>query len=138
MTDEKRNLFAFAFGDTPEEAKRRAAVKFLVAKFKRTGDMATLAELAQLDPPGGLGAAGRTIRTELLNKRPDEKAYRDTFWRDLDRVFQYLRGQGYTVDDSYAKLTEIFFNDKDRPEPKSIESIRTQHNRWLKSTGQNF
>ena len=138
MTDEKKNLFASAWGNTPEEAQRNAAIKGLLAKFKRTGDMATLAELAQLDPPGGEAFIGKAIAEALLNKKPDNKAYKDTLWRDVDRVFHYLREQGHTVAESYAKVAEIFFSDESRSEPKPIEDIRKQHKRWLNKPGQNF
>ncbi len=138
MTDEKKNLFAAAWGDTREEAQRNAAIKFLAAKFKRTGDMATLAELAQLDPPGGEESIGGAIASVLLSKRPDNKAYNDTFWRDLDRVFHYSREQGHTVADSYAKVAELFYPDDGRSEPKPVEDIRKQHKRWLDKAGQNF
>ena len=116
----------------------RTGINYLVAKFKRTGDMATLAELAQLDPPGGEESIGAAIASVLLNKKPDNKGYNDTFWRDVDRVFHYLRDQGHSVAESYAKAAEIFFPDESRSEPKSIEDIRKQHKRWLEKTGQNF
>lgn len=138
MTDEKKNLFASDWGNTPEEAQRKAALKFLQAKFKRTGDMATLAEIAELDPPAGDEAVGAEIASVLLNKNPDKKAYRDTFWRDLDRVFDFLQAQGHSVAESYAKVAEIFFPDDEHDDTKGVEDIRKQHKRWLKKAGQNF
>jgi len=138
MTDEKKNLFASDWGNTPEEAQRKTALKFLQAKFKRTGDMATLAEIVELDPPTGDEAVGAEIASVLLNKSPDKKSYRDTFWRDLDRVFDYLQEQGHSVAESYAKIAEIFFPDDERDDTKAVEDIRKQHKRWLKKAGQNF
>lgn len=138
MTKNKKNLFSFAFGETPEEATRNAAIKFLDNKFKRTGDMATLAQLAQLDPPVGNESSGKIIAEVLLNKKTDNKAYNDAFWRELDRVFNYYRDQGYKVVESYTKAAEIFFPDDKRDEPKQVDNIKKQHKRWLKKAGQNF
>lgn len=132
MTDEKRNIFITAWGDTPEVAARQAKINFLHARFKRTKDRATLTELAELDPPSGDKAVGKAIAAVLLDKRPDGKAESDENWRWIDRVFNHFREQGHGVDESYAKIAEIFYPDGERDEPKPIESIRTQHKRWLK------
>ena len=132
MTDEKRNIFITSWGDTPEAAARQAKINFLHARFKRTKDRATLAELAELDPPAGDKAVGKAIAAVLLDKRPDGKAENDENWRWIDRVFNHFREQGHGVDESYVKIAEIFYPDGERDEPKPIESIRTQHKRWLK------
>lgn len=138
MTDEKRNLFTTAWGETPEAAARQAKIKSLHARYKRTKDMETLAELAELDPPAGDKAAGNAIAAALRNKRPDKKAYNDTLWRDVDRLFNYFHQQGHTVADSYAKVAEVFFPNNDRHEAKALEDIKKQHKRWLIKGGQNF
>ena len=138
MTDKKRNLFASGLGDTAEAAIRQAKIKYLHAKFMRTYDMETLAELVQLDPPCGDKAVGHAISTVLRNKRPDKKAYNDTLWRDVDKMFHYFNQKGHTITDSYAKVAEIFFPTSDQNEAKSLEDIKKQHNRWLKKSGQNF
>ena len=132
MTDEKRNIFTTAWGDTPEAAARQAKIKFLHARYRRTKDMETLAELAELDPPAGDKAAGKAIADVLRNKRPDSKPERDEKSRWIDRVFIHFREQGHGVNESYAKVAEMFFPNDERDEAKSIESIRTEHGRWLK------
>lgn len=137
MTDEKRNVFTTAWGETPEAAARQAKIKFLHDRYKRTKDMETLAELAELDPPAGDKAAGNAIAAALRNKRPDKKVEEDEKCRWIDRVFNHFREQGFGKDQSYAKVAEIFYPDGERDEPKPIDSIETKHKRWLKK-GQNF
>ena len=132
MTDEKRNIFTTAWGDTPEGAARQAKINFLHARFKRTKDRETLAELAELDPPAGDKTIGKAIADVLRVKKPDRKIERDLEWLWIDRVFHHFREQGHGVDDSYAKIAEIFYPDGERDDPKPIESIKTQHKRWLK------
>lgn len=138
MTDEKRNVFTTAWGETPEAAARQAKIKFLHARYKRTKDMETLAELAELDPPAGDKAAGKVIAAVLRNKEPDEKIDRDEEYRWIDRVFNHFREQGFGIDQSYDKVAEMFFPNDERDEVKPIGSIRKQHGRWLKKKGQNF
>ena len=132
MTDEKRNVFTTAWGETPEATALQAKIKFLYARYKRTKDMETLAELAELDPPAGDKAAGKVIAAVLLNKRPDKKVEEDEKCRWIDRVFNHFREQGHGVDESYAKIAEIFYPYGERDEPKPIDSIKTKHKRWLK------
>lgn len=136
--DEKRNVFTTAWGETPEAAARQAKIKFLHARYKRTKDMETLAELAELDPPAGDKAVGKAIAAVLLKKRPDKKVEEDEKWRWIDRLFNHFREQGNSVDNSYAKIAEMFFPNDERDEVKPIGSMRTQHRRWLKKLGQNF
>jgi hypothetical protein len=104
MTDEKRNIFTTSWGDTPEAAAREAKIKFLHDRYKRTKDLITLAELAELDPPAGDKVAGKAIAAALLQKVPDMKAEADEKWRWIDRVFSHFREQGHGVDDSYTPI----------------------------------
>lgn len=53
MTDEERNMFTTAWDDTPEATVRQAKMKCLDARFNRTKDRTTLAELPEQDPPAG-------------------------------------------------------------------------------------
>ena len=132
MTDEERNMFATGWGVTPEAAARQAKINFLHARYQRTKDMETLAELAELDPPAGDKATGKAIAAVLRNKRPDSKPERDEEYRWIDRLFNHFREQGHGVNESYAKIAEMFFPEDERDEAKPIESIRTEHGRWLK------
>jgi RNA:NAD 2'-phosphotransferase (TPT1/KptA family) len=138
MPDRDNTVFTVAWGDTPEAAVHNAKIKFLHARFKRTNDRATLAELAELDPPAGDKAVGKAIADVLRDKKPDSKIENDEEYRWIDRVFNHFREEGHGVDDSYAKIAEIFFPNDERNEAKPIESIRKQHGRWLKKLGQNF
>ena len=138
MTDEKRNIFTTAWGDTPEGAARQAKINFLHARFKRTKDRETLAELAELDPPADDKTIGKAIADVLRDKKPDSKIENDEEYRWIDRAFNHFREQGNSVDNSYAKIVEMCFPNDERDEVKPIESIRKQHGRWLKKLGQNF
>lgn len=138
MTDEKRNIFTTTWGGTPKGAARQAKINFLRARFKRTKDRETLAELAELDPPAGDKTIGKAIADVLRDKKPDSKIENDEEYRWIDRAFNHFREQGKSVDDSYAKVAEMFFPNDERDEAKPIESIRKQHRRWLKKLGQNF
>ena len=138
MPDRDKTAFTTAWGDTPEAAAHQAKIKFLHARFKRTKDRATLAELAELDPPAGDKAVGKEIADVLRDKKPDSKIENDEEYRWIDRVFNHFREEGHGVDDSYAKIAEIFFPNDERDEAKPIESIRKQHGRWLKRLEQNF
>ena len=138
MPDRDKTVFTTAWGDTPEAAARQAKINFLHDRFKRTKDIETLAELVELDPPTGDKAVGKAIAGVLRDKKPDSKIENDDEYRWIDRVFNHFREQGHSVDDSYAKIAEMFFPNDERDEAKPIESIRKQHRRWLKKLGQNF
>jgi len=138
MPDRDKTAFTTAWGDTTEAAAHQAKIKFLHSRFKRTKDRATLAELAELDPPASDKAVGKAIADVLRDKKPDSKIKNDEEYRWIDRVFNYFREEGHGVDDSYAKVAEMFFPNDKRDEAKPIESIRTQHRRWLNKLGQNF
>ena len=137
--DDGRPLFVGAWGDNPEEAARRAEIKFLLERLERTGDMETAARLVELDPPGGDPDAGRIIAKQLRNKRPDEKATKDVENREIDRVYQWLRERGTSADKAYEMIAEIFCQSDARSEAVPIDSVKKRHQRWLqKARGQNF
>lgn len=137
--DDERPLFVTAWGETPEEATRRAEIKYLLERLERTGDMETAARLVELDPPGGDPDAGRIIANQLRNKRPDEKAKKDAENREIDRLYQWLRARGDSADKAYALIAEIYYQSDVRSEAVPIDSVKKRHQRWLqKARGQNF
>ena len=135
--DKDRTMFAGAWGENREDAKRRAEIAFLLERFKRTGDTTTLIRLINLDPPGGDADVARALTAKLEAERPNKKAANDQSWMEIDRLFAFLR-QEHSVDESYKKIAEIYFPDEEGKESKSIETVRTQHRRWLEKAVQNF
>jgi hypothetical protein len=117
---------------------RQAKINFLHDRFKRTKDRETLAELVELDPPADDKDVGKAIADVLRDKKPDNKVERDEEYRLIDQAFNLLREQGHSVDNSYAKIADLFFPSDERDEAKAVESIKKQHKRWLKKLGQNF
>lgn len=135
--DKDRTMFAGAWGESREDAKRRAEIAFLLKRFKRTGDTRTLIRLINLDPPGGDADVAKVLTAKLEVERPNKKAADDQLYMEIDRLFTFLR-QDHSVDESYKKIVEIYFTDEEGKEWKSIETIRTQHRRWLGKAVQNF
>lgn len=106
--------------------------ELLKDRWLRTRDRETLAQLVHLSPPFGDQEVGKAIEAVLLDKRPDQKAANDAKWREIDRVYAYLREQeGKTQDESYEKIREIYFADagEDRYDLKTIERL---HRRWAR------
>ena len=135
--DKDRTMFAGAWGENREDAKRRAEIAFLLKRFKRTGDTTTLIRLINLDPPGGDADVAKVLTAKLETERPNNKAADDQRYMEIDRLFAFLREE-HSVDETLKKIAEIYFPDKEGKEPKPIESIRKQYRRWLKKAGQNF
>lgn len=103
----------------------------LYNRWIKTKDDETLAQLAELSPPGGIAELGKAIAIKLRNKRPDNKADEFTKWREIDRIFRYytIENSG-TQEDAYKIIRQIYFSDEgeDRYDWKSIERM---HRRWV-------
>ena len=136
--DRKPTMFAAAVGENPEDAKRHAEIAFLLNRFERTGDTQTLIRLINLDPPGGDAGVAKALVAKLEQERENKKAANYQIYMEINRLFTFLREQGHSVEYSYTKIAEIYFPDEEGKEPKPIDSIRKQHQRWLERAGQNF
>jgi len=118
-----KNLFTAAFG------KEQAEIQHLRERYARTKDKETLARIVELE---GLPESA-DIAEIIRNKRPDDKVFRDVMWREIDRLYAYLRfDEKLTETETYEVIRNIYFSDEDREETKSEEAIRVQHKRWAK------
>ena len=138
MTDEDEhwkpedyNLFVPAAGVNRNEVRRNGKIAFRVKRFLRTGDMETLAQLAELDPPGGSAEVGQAIAKAVRQKENDRIA-RDHRDFEIDRLFRFMTEQGTTKVEAYTTITEIYFPDEERKDTKPVDSVRRQHERWVK------
>lgn len=137
MTDEDEhwkpedyNLFVPAAGANRKEVKMNGEVAFRVKRFLRTGDMETLAQLAELDPPGGNALVGSAI-AKAVRPIKNEKIERDQRNFEIDRLFRWMTEHGATNVEAYTKIAEIYFPDEERGDTKSIDVIRRTRERWL-------
>lgn len=98
----------------------------LYNRWIKTKDDETLAQLAELSPPGGITELGKAIAIKLRDKRPDSKADEFTKWREIDRLFRYYTIEnGRSHEDAYKIIRQIYFSDEgeDRYDWKSIERM---------------
>ena len=98
--------------------------KMLRERYSRTKDRDTLIELVKLqDFPEAHDAA-----RELMKPYQDKKKDRDVEWREIDRLYNYLK-ESMTDRQFYEKIADIYRNDK--PD-LDLHELRKDHKKWAK------
>jgi len=123
-----KNLFTFAAGEN------RAELEHLSKQYGHTKDLEALAKIAEMGLKQlGFEKEGSDIAKRLRKKRKDDKPSRWMMYREIDRLYAYLRfDEKLTETETYEVIRNIYFSDEDREETKSEEAIRVQHKRWAK------
>ena len=114
------------WGTSKEDVLRKIRITGLLREYAHTGSREALAQLTEIDPPGGDAGVGKAIAVALREKRPDKKLELYGRNRAMTMDFRLLRRSGMSAEKAREMIANEYLGENGDSETvrKTLQRLR--------------